>query len=119
MNEIIGCPACDPFDAFVNSVSQIAGVVKRCGALILEMTNSVQIFHLGCQTSMKINVDVFVGRLQFIIQPIKLVLDHLYGLKRQVRDRDRDRAVCGFLGVNRLRSPTSCRASAINRRGTV
>ena len=32
MSEIIGCPACDPFDAFVNSVSQFTGVVKRCGA---------------------------------------------------------------------------------------
>jgi len=118
VSEIIGCPACYPFDAFLNSVSQITGVVKRCGALILEMTNSVQIFHLGCQTSMKINVDVFVGRLQFIIQPIKLIVDHLYGLKRQVRDSTVS-AVCGFLGVNRLRSPTSCRASAIDRRGTV
>ena len=51
--------------------------------MILEMTNSVQIWvvHLGCQTSMKINVDVFVGRLQFVIQPIKLIVDHLYGLK--------------------------------------
>jgi len=37
VSEIIGCPACDPFDAFVNSVSQIMGVVKRCGALILEL----------------------------------------------------------------------------------
>ena len=45
MSEMIGCPACDPFDAFVHSVSQITGVVKRCGALILEMTNGVQIFH--------------------------------------------------------------------------
>ena len=85
MSEIIGCPACDPFDAFVNCVSHITGVVKRCGALILEMTNSVQIFHLGCQTNKKINVDVFGGRLQFIIQPITLIVDHLYGLKRQVR----------------------------------
>ena len=118
MSEIIGCPDCNPFDALINSVSQITGVVKRCGALILEMTNSVQIFHLGCQTSVKINVDVFVGRLQFIIQPIKLIVDHLYGLKRQVRDSTVS-AVCGFLGVNRLRSPTSCRASAIDRRGTV
>jgi len=81
VSEIIGCPDCNPFDALINSVSQITGVVKRCGALILEMTNSVQIFHLGCQTRMKINVDVFVGRLQFIIQPIKLIVDHLYGLK--------------------------------------
>jgi len=81
VSEIIGCPACYPFDAFVNSVSQITGVVKRRGALILEMTNSVQIFHLGCQTNMKINVDVFVDRLQFIIQPIKLIVDHLYGLR--------------------------------------
>ena len=48
MSEIIGCPACDPFDTFVNSVSQITGVVKRCGALILEMTNSARAdFPLG------------------------------------------------------------------------
>ena len=46
MSEIIGCQACDPFDAFVNGVSQITGVVKRCGALILEimMTNSESLF---------------------------------------------------------------------------
>jgi len=81
VSEIIGYPACDPFDAFANSVSQITAVVKRCGALILKMTNSVQIFHLGCQTNMKINVDVFVGGLQFIIQPLKLIVDHLYGLR--------------------------------------
>jgi len=37
VSEIIGCSACDPFDAFINSVSQIMGVVKRCGALILEL----------------------------------------------------------------------------------
>jgi len=78
VSEIIGCSACDPFDAFINSVSQIMGVVERCGALILEMRNSVQIFHLDCQTSMKINMDVFVGRLQFIIQLIKLIVDNLY-----------------------------------------
>lgn len=32
MSEIIGYSAYDPFDAFVNSVSQIMGVVERCGA---------------------------------------------------------------------------------------
>ena len=47
MSEIIGCPACDPLHAFVNSVSQITGVVKRCGALILEMTSSVMSFING------------------------------------------------------------------------
>jgi len=57
VSEMIGCPARDPFNAFVNRVSQITGVVKRCGTLTLEMTNSVQIFHLGFQTGMKFNVD--------------------------------------------------------------
>ena len=76
-------------------------------------------------------MDVFVGRLQFIIQPVTLIVDHFYGLKADRFEMVPSGPFVAFwesiivwtvLTVpsrNRLGSPSSCRASAFDRRGTV
>lgn len=81
MRETKGCPVSYHFDTFVHGVSLIACKLKNCWKFIPKVTHSVKIFYLGSKTRMEINVDVFVNLLNGGMEPAKLAINHLHGLK--------------------------------------
>ena len=77
MDEVIRCPACNPLDTFVHRVSKVASVAENGWAFVLEMTNCVKIFYLGCEARLKINVSVVVNSLYCRLEFPELAVNHL------------------------------------------
>ena len=53
MREVVGTPGYYTLSAFVYGICQIPRVLQKGRKLVLEMTNSVEVFNLNCKTGVQ------------------------------------------------------------------